>query len=154
MGSFNSAPKINNIDSQDDTTEVPNGLETAADLVNHCKLMRGENRPELLPRSFFKPSADQNKDITDGLRYLQLNSVSKGNSRLFLLFFSFFFNFNFYGMQFSSNKITFYYVFIFSLQFTKIIAKTFENSPMEYFVTVYVFSFITTILLHITSISF
>ncbi|XP_055320819.1 nocturnin isoform X2 [Sitodiplosis mosellana] len=78
MGSFNSAPKINNIDSQDDDVEIPNGLETAADLVNYCKLMRGDNRPELLQRSFFKPINDLSlNDVTDGLRYLHLNSVSK-----------------------------------------------------------------------------
>lgn len=80
MGSFNSAPKINNIDSQDDALEMPNGLASAADLVNHCKLMRGDNRPELLQRSFFKPIGDTTgADLTDGMRYLQLNSVSKGS---------------------------------------------------------------------------
>lgn len=79
MGSFNSAPKINNIDSQDDDVEVPNGLDTNIDLVNHCKLMRGDNLPELLQRSFFKPINDlTSNDVTDGLRYLNLNSVSKG----------------------------------------------------------------------------
>lgn len=85
MGSFNSAPKINNIDSQDDDVEMPNGLETAADLVNHCKLMRGDNRPELLQRSFFKPINDLSNDVTDGLRYLHLNSVSKGRENLFFV---------------------------------------------------------------------
>lgn len=80
MGSFNSAPKINNTDSQDDALEMPNGLASAADLVNHCKLMRGDNRPELLQRSFFKPIGDTTgADLTDGMRYLQLNSVSKGS---------------------------------------------------------------------------
>lgn len=79
MGSFNSAPKINNIDSQDDDVEVPNDLETRIDLVNHCKLMRGDSRPELLQRSFFKPIDDlSTNDVSDGLRYLNLNSVSKG----------------------------------------------------------------------------
>lgn len=79
MGSFNSAPKIINIDSQDDEVEVPNGLETRTDLVNHCKLMRGNDRPELLQRSFFKPVNDLSpNDVTEGFRYLNLNSVSKG----------------------------------------------------------------------------
>lgn len=82
MGSFNSAPKINNIDSQDDDVDVPAGLHTTADLVNHCKLMRGDNRPELLQRSFFKPINDlMLHDVTDGLRYLHLNSVSKGKTK-------------------------------------------------------------------------
>lgn len=79
MGSFNSAPKINNTDSQDDNIEIPGDLSTAADLVNHCKLMRGENRPELLSRTFFKPTNyDDNNDISDGLRFLDINTVSKG----------------------------------------------------------------------------
>lgn len=83
MGSFNSAPKINNTDSQDDVLEMPNGLACATDLVNYCKLMRGESRPELLQRSFFKPIGDQTgTDLTDGMRYLQLNSVSKGLLRI------------------------------------------------------------------------
>lgn len=83
MGSFNSAPKINNIDSQDDDVDVPAGVQTTADLVNHCKLMRGDNRPELLQRSFFKPINDlMLHDVTDGLRYLHLNSVSKGNTKI------------------------------------------------------------------------
>lgn len=82
MGSFNSAPKINNIDSQDDDVEVPAGVHSTTDLVNHCKLMRGDNRPELLQRSFFKPINDlMLHDVTDGLRYLHLNSVSKGNAK-------------------------------------------------------------------------
>lgn len=79
MGSFNAAPKINNIDSQDDDVEVPTGLETRMDLINHCKLMRGDNRPELLQRSFFKSINDLSpNDVTDCFRYLNLNSVSKG----------------------------------------------------------------------------
>lgn len=72
MGSFNSAPKINNADTQDDFEDVPVGL-TSTDLVHHCIRMRGDNRPPLLNRSFLKPL-----DITDGIRVLQLNSVSKG----------------------------------------------------------------------------
>ena len=78
VGSFNSAPKFNNIDAQDDDYDIPNSIKTAADLVNHCKLMRGDNRPDLLPRSFYKPPNDLlANDLTDGLRYLSLNSVSK-----------------------------------------------------------------------------
>lgn len=84
MGSFNSAPKINNIDSQDDDIDIPNGLESAADLVNHCKLMRGDNRTELLQRSFFKP-LNLSNDLADGLRYLNLNSVSKSKFSPFFI---------------------------------------------------------------------
>lgn len=71
MGSFNSAPKINNADTQDDFVDIPVGL-TSTDLVHHCIRMRGDNRPPLLKRNFLNPH-----DITDGVRVLQLNSVSK-----------------------------------------------------------------------------
>lgn len=80
MGSFNSAPKIMNIDSQDDNTVIPAGMKTPFDVVDHCKLMRGEDRPQLLNRSFFKPIDDRrNCDLADGLRRLDLNNVSKGS---------------------------------------------------------------------------
>lgn len=81
MGSFNSAPKINNADTQDDCLDIPNAL-TTTDLVQHCLLMRGEDSPQLLNRSFLKPTKGLvTNDITDGVRVLQLNSVSKGKKR-------------------------------------------------------------------------
>lgn len=80
MGSFNSAPKINNADTQDDYLEVPHGLSTN-DLVQHCRLMRGENQPQLLSRNFLKPTSISN-DLTDGMRVLKLNSVSKGRENI------------------------------------------------------------------------
>jgi len=43
--------------------------------VNHCKIMRGESQPELLNRTFYKPAVS--RDVTDGMRVLELNSVSK-----------------------------------------------------------------------------
>lgn len=73
MGSFNSTPKINNVDSQDDNIVVPQGL-TYTDLVRHCKLMRGIERPELLTRSFYRPCALFNQDLTDSIRNFHLNS--------------------------------------------------------------------------------
>lgn len=78
MGSFNSAPKINNVDSQDDAIQVPTGL-SIQDFVYHCKMMRGENRPQLLTRSFLKAPTVPNlaADVTDGMRFLNLDSVSK-----------------------------------------------------------------------------
>ena len=77
MGSFNSAPKIHNIDSQDDAVKIPNGL-SLADFIYHCKMMRGENRPQLLSRVFLKtPEAPSlTNDVTDGLRVLNLDTVS------------------------------------------------------------------------------
>lgn len=80
MGSFNSAPKINNPDSQDDSIEVPHGLSTTG-LMQYCRMMRGENRPPLLNRQFLKPVENKeavlSSDITAGLRVLKLNAVSK-----------------------------------------------------------------------------
>ncbi|TMW51856.1 hypothetical protein DOY81_003052 [Sarcophaga bullata] len=81
MGSFNSAPKINNSDSQDDSLEIPKGLN-APELLQHCKYLRGENRPPLLTRFFLKPlttlsSQMVSSDVTDGLRCLKLDAVSR-----------------------------------------------------------------------------
>lgn len=84
MGSFNSAPKINNADTQDDCIEIPNGLSTTG-LLHHCTEMRGQDRPQLLPRQFLKPMFDNAgsidgmpNDLTDGMKVLHLNSVSQG----------------------------------------------------------------------------
>ncbi|XP_064551476.1 nocturnin isoform X3 [Drosophila montana] len=77
MGSFNSAPKINNVDSQDDGLELPKGLNTAA-LLEHVQQLRGGgiDQPSLLSRCFLKPSL-LSEDVTDGMRCLKLNSVSR-----------------------------------------------------------------------------
>ncbi|XP_060647249.1 nocturnin isoform X1 [Drosophila nasuta] len=77
MGSFNSAPKINNMDSQDDGLELPKGLTTNA-LLDHVHQLRGNgiDRPSLLTRSFLKPALIS-EDVTDGLRCLKLNAVSR-----------------------------------------------------------------------------
>ncbi|XP_065359369.1 nocturnin isoform X2 [Calliphora vicina] len=81
MGSFNSAPKINNSDCQDDSLQIPKGLSTP-ELLQHCKHLRGEHQPPLLTRFFLKPlstlSAQMvSSDITDGLRCLKLDTVSR-----------------------------------------------------------------------------
>ncbi|XP_061394947.1 nocturnin [Musca vetustissima] len=77
MGSFNSAPKINNVDSQDDGLDIPKGLSTS-ELLQHVKHLRGLNQPPLLSRYFLKPmSSIISSDLTDGLRCLKLNSVSR-----------------------------------------------------------------------------
>lgn len=75
MGSFNSAPKINNVDSQDDSLEIPKGLNVT-ELLKHVKHLRGIDRPQLLTRYFVKPSLTT--DVTDGLRSLKLSAVAKG----------------------------------------------------------------------------
>ncbi|XP_016985046.1 nocturnin isoform X8 [Drosophila rhopaloa] len=77
MGSFNSAPKINNVDSQDDGLELPTGLSTFA-LLQHVQQLRGGGieQPSLLTRGFLKPLL-VHEDVADGLRCLQLNSLSR-----------------------------------------------------------------------------
>ncbi|KAL7730654.1 hypothetical protein ACLKA6_003431 [Drosophila palustris] len=77
MGSFNSAPKINNVDSQDDGLELPKGLSTVA-LLEHVQQLRGGgiDQPSLLTRSFLNPSLIGG-DVSDGLRSLNLNAVSR-----------------------------------------------------------------------------
>ena len=78
MGSFNSAPRINNADTQDDDAiNFPSGLSTK-DLVKHCRIMRGEQKPQLLSRNFLRPLNSNLNNLSDGMRVLQLNSVSKG----------------------------------------------------------------------------
>lgn len=85
MGSFNSAPKINNADTQDDSIDIPVGL-SSSDLVHHCTRMRGDNMPPLLKRNFLKPfEGPIGSDITEGIRMLQLNSVSKSEFLIKLL---------------------------------------------------------------------
>ncbi|GAB0090000.1 Nocturnin [Sergentomyia squamirostris] len=78
MGSFNSSPKFNNEDNQDDDIEIPSGLSTN-DLVHHCRIMRGDQRPPLLSRYFLNPTdrCFTNQDITNGMRVLNLDAVSK-----------------------------------------------------------------------------
>lgn len=83
MGSFNSAPKILNADTQDDSLTIPPAGLTPVELVQHCRLMRGEERPQLLRRAFLRDPSPywlSSTDVTDGLRYLSLNNVSKGIS--------------------------------------------------------------------------
>ncbi|XP_055689747.1 nocturnin isoform X2 [Lutzomyia longipalpis] len=78
MGSFNSSPKFNNEDNQDDDVEIPSGL-TTSDLVHHCRMMRGDQRPQLLTRYFLNPT-DRSfgpQDLTNGMRVLNLDAVSK-----------------------------------------------------------------------------
>lgn len=86
MGSFNSAPKIQNADTQDDCVEVPNHVASSNELVDHCRFMRGEMMPDLLPRSFYNANRRATTvgggDVTDGLRMLELNAVSKGKLSL------------------------------------------------------------------------
>lgn len=81
MGSFNSSPKIYNIDSQDDDLKIPQGYP-AEDLLKHLKSMKADNESNILKRYFLKPlvSPRISEEITDGLRVLRLNSISRGCS--------------------------------------------------------------------------
>ncbi|XP_055378644.1 nocturnin isoform X2 [Condylostylus longicornis] len=80
MGSFNSAPKINNSDTQDDNLIIPNGLN-CTELIKHCKALRGENRPQLLKRQFINPTltADET-DLCEGFNHINLtNPITSKN---------------------------------------------------------------------------
>ena len=80
MGSFNSAPKIHNVDSQDDDLKVPQGYPPK-DLIQYFKSQQGSSPSKLLSRYFLKPTSNSSlysEDITDGLRVLKLNSISRG----------------------------------------------------------------------------
>lgn len=55
MGSFNSMPKINNIDSQDDGLNLPLGMNLVQ-LLEYLHANGNQNAPppNLLPRSFYR----------------------------------------------------------------------------------------------------
>lgn len=78
MGSFTSAPQIKNVDCQDDKLEISNGM-SIPDLIEYCRLMRGEDRPQLVKRNFLKPDerARMPPDVADGFRMLKLDVISE-----------------------------------------------------------------------------
>ncbi|EAA14395.3 AGAP009893-PA, partial [Anopheles gambiae str. PEST] len=77
MGSFTSAPQIKNVDYQDDKLEITDGM-SVPDLVDYCRIARGDERPQLVKRKFLKPIDRLNgSDLTDGFKMLQLDSISK-----------------------------------------------------------------------------
>uniref|UniRef100_A0A4Y0BJF4 Nocturnin n=1 Tax=Anopheles funestus TaxID=62324 RepID=A0A4Y0BJF4_ANOFN len=77
MGSFTSAPQIKNVDYQDDKLEITDGM-SVPDLVDYCRIARGDDRPPLVKRKFLKPVDHINRtDLTDGFKMLHLDSISK-----------------------------------------------------------------------------
>uniref|UniRef100_A0A182NAR4 Nocturnin n=1 Tax=Anopheles dirus TaxID=7168 RepID=A0A182NAR4_9DIPT len=77
MGSFTSAPQIKNVDYQDDKLEITDGM-SVPDLVEYCRIARGDDRPSLVKRKFLKPVDRLNgSDLTEGFKMLQLDSISK-----------------------------------------------------------------------------
>ncbi|XP_058125175.1 nocturnin [Anopheles ziemanni] len=77
MGSFTSAPQIKNVDYQDDKLEITEGM-SVSDLVEYCRIARGDDRPQLVKRKFLKPIDRLNgSDLTDGFKMLKLDSISK-----------------------------------------------------------------------------
>lgn len=80
MGSFTSAPQIKNVDCQDDKLEISDGM-CIPDLIEYCRFMRGEDRPQLVKRKFLRPderaAAGLQRDLTDGFRMLKLDAISK-----------------------------------------------------------------------------
>lgn len=84
MGSFNSSPKIYNVDSQDDDLKVPQGYHTS-ELLHHFKNLQGGNSFRILERCFLRQARSPiiAEDITDGLRVLRIDSISRGCSHPF-----------------------------------------------------------------------
>ncbi|XP_058816829.1 nocturnin isoform X2 [Topomyia yanbarensis] len=77
MGSFTSAPQIKNVDYQDDQLEISNGM-SIPDLIEYCRIARGEDRPQLVKRKFLRPDERTNQpDLTGGFRMLKLDAISK-----------------------------------------------------------------------------
>lgn len=77
MGSFTSAPQIKNVDYQDDQLQISDGM-SIPDLIEYCRIMRGEDRPQLVKRKFLRPDERTGQpDLTDGFRMLKLDAISK-----------------------------------------------------------------------------
>ncbi|XP_065088381.1 nocturnin isoform X3 [Ochlerotatus camptorhynchus] len=77
MGSFTSAPQIKNVDCQDDKLEISDGM-SIPDLVEYCRFMRGEDRPQLVTRKFLRPDERTSQpSLADGFRMLKLDAISK-----------------------------------------------------------------------------
>lgn len=80
MGSFTSAPQIKNVDYQDDQLQISEGM-SIPDLIEYCRIMRGEDRPQLVKRKFLRPDERTGQpDLTDGVRMLKLDAISKNCS--------------------------------------------------------------------------
>jgi hypothetical protein len=75
MGSFTSAPKILNEDTQDADVVLP-ACMGRDELLQHCH-QQLENLPALVKRSF-RRLRQQFGDTADGLRVLQWNVLSRG----------------------------------------------------------------------------
>lgn len=78
MGSFTSAPQIKNVDCQDDKLEISDGM-SIPDLIEYCRFMRGEDRPQLVKRKFLRPDerTGLQRDLAEGFRMLKLDAISK-----------------------------------------------------------------------------
>ena len=75
MGSFTSAPKILNEDTQDGDVDLPPRM-SRDELMQHCHQQLG-NLPPLVKRSFRRLQG-QSGDTPDGVRVLQWNVLSRG----------------------------------------------------------------------------
>jgi hypothetical protein len=77
MGSFTSAPKILNEDTQDADVVLPARM-SRDELLQHCQ-QQLENLPSLVKRSF-RRLRQQFGDTEEGVRVLQWNVLSRGTS--------------------------------------------------------------------------
>ena len=83
MGSFTSAPKILNEDTQDADVELPAHM-SREELLQHCH-QQLENLPALVKRSF-RRLRPQFGDTSEGVRVLQWNVLSRGTYTELLLY--------------------------------------------------------------------
>jgi hypothetical protein len=83
MGSFTSAPKILNEDTQDADVELPTHM-SREELLQHCR-QELENLPALVKRSF-RRLRPQFGDTSEGVRVLQWNVLSRGTQTELLLY--------------------------------------------------------------------
>ena len=87
MGSFTSAPKILNEDTQDADVELSARM-SREELLQHCH-QQLESLPALVKRSF-RRLRPQFGDTSEGVRVLQWNVLSRGTLTGFLLYRGFF----------------------------------------------------------------
>lgn len=80
MGSFTSAVKIQNDDTQDNDLAFPDQI-SRQELLQHCQKQLA-HLPAPIKRSFRRAN-DTDEDM--GLKYMKLNSISKGNIKTNML---------------------------------------------------------------------
>lgn len=73
MGSFSSAPKILNDDSQDNDLRIPEGI-SRQELLQFCQI---QQEAQMVKRAF-RRARDSQDSLDWSLKFRKLNTVSKG----------------------------------------------------------------------------